>query len=150
MGRVGNYDGDCDSNICYLWDSVHKRAREGKRGQAFLKELEVALLALPEKKLAYGAFCRDGEVCALGSVALKREMDAGASREEAMTLIQNELSEKEEFSDDMDFLEAAKDRLKMTGSLAYDVMEMNDRGKDGWTPEVRYQAVLDWVRKNLK
>jgi hypothetical protein len=61
-----------------MWGYVRYRgalrnAIKGKRGQAFLKELLEAIEALPEKKLAVGAFRdRDGCASALGALALKR------------------------------------------------------------------------------
>lgn len=43
-----------------LWRSNVKRALAGKRGQAALRDLRDALLALPEKRLIEGALCTVG------------------------------------------------------------------------------------------
>ena len=50
-------------------------AIRGKRGQAFLKELIVALEAMPEKRLIAEELIDNGEVCALGCVGRARGMD---------------------------------------------------------------------------
>jgi hypothetical protein len=148
MSRVGNDDWDHESSMTTeMWENIYRRAREGKRGQAFLKELETSLLAMPEKKLISGAFCREGQVCALGSVAVKRKIDAGVPREEAIKWVEAELPENDENDSEDDILNASVRELKMTRSLAYEVMERNDRDL---TDEERYSQVLEWTRENIK
>jgi hypothetical protein len=51
------------------------REIRGRRGQAFLREMLIAMDALPEKKLVQGTFEADGAVCALGSVGRARGID---------------------------------------------------------------------------
>ena len=60
------------------WRQAVRNAIKGKRGQAFLRELRDALEAMPVHELAAQSFTRGGEVCALGSVMLKRGLDASA------------------------------------------------------------------------
>lgn len=58
MGR--QFDGECDDAESWLracaWGWNEKQALRGKKGVAFLRELEAALLALPEKRLIYREF----------------------------------------------------------------------------------------------
>lgn len=44
----------------------------GKRGQTFFRDLVSALEAMPEKRLIPEALIKDGEVCALGALGVKR------------------------------------------------------------------------------
>ena len=79
MGR-SNYSDDCEN--LELWRGNVERTIKSKRGQALLKELEAALVALPDKALTCDDMARpeDDSVCALGAVALKRGLDAGKDR----------------------------------------------------------------------
>ena len=77
-------DGEWDNpDTGYLWGSWVRRAIKGKPGQKFLRELEAALVALPEKELIVDNMAKGGGVCALGAVALKRKLDAGIHRNQA-------------------------------------------------------------------
>ena len=60
-------------NICF-WGAV-KKAVEGKRGQAFLKEMITALDALPKKELIEDELEIEGQYCAIGSVGRLRGID---------------------------------------------------------------------------
>jgi hypothetical protein len=54
----------------------------GKRGQAALRDLETALLEMPEKKIIRGKLAdRQGHVCTVGLLALHRRVLAGEDRE---------------------------------------------------------------------
>jgi len=76
MSRHGYVDFDGEDVLAEgRWRGAMLSAIRGKRGQAFLRELIEALDALPAKELAAHSFTRGGEVCALGSVALKRGLD---------------------------------------------------------------------------
>lgn len=79
MSRSGYTEGDCDDEIAFLryngWRQAVHNALHGKRGQAFLRELIESLDAMPVHELAANSFTKGGEVCALGSVALKRGID---------------------------------------------------------------------------
>lgn len=76
MSRHGYVEFDGDDPLAEgRWRGALKSALRGKRGQAFFRELIEALDAMPEKALAVHSFTRNGEVCALGSIALKRGID---------------------------------------------------------------------------
>ena len=107
MSRSG-YTDDMDDNWALIrWRGAVASAIKGKRGQALLKEMEVALLSLPDKRLIANEFANatEGEVCALGAVALKRRLDKGIDRETAMKEIEKQFPEgceAEEIADEME------------------------------------------------
>jgi hypothetical protein len=73
MSRSG-YSDDCGT--VNLWRGAVDRAIAGKRGQAFLREMALALDNLPVKELIADEVVRDdAHVCAIGSVALARRLD---------------------------------------------------------------------------
>lgn len=75
MGRHGMVE-DCDhtwSFICFR--GAVKKAIEGKRGQAFLKELIAALDSMPNKVLIAEELEHEGEYCAMGAVGAARGID---------------------------------------------------------------------------
>jgi hypothetical protein len=152
MSRVGNSDdcGDYYGNFEYLWDSIYRRAREGKRGQALLRELEAALVAMPVKRLIQGAYCELGEVCALGALAVHRKVLSGLSFQAALAAVEEGLPENEVSHSEHEIIDAAEHRLKMTRSLACQIMGENDDDDEKTTPELRYGRVLAWVRENIK
>lgn len=72
-----DYTDDCDDNLALgRWRGRVKSAIRGKRGQAFLREMRDALDALPEKRLITDELVTaEGDVCAIGAVALARGCD---------------------------------------------------------------------------
>lgn len=126
----------------------------GKKGQAVLKELEAALVALPEKRLIEGALYLDGQVCALGALMLKRETDKRKSGLEpwfaavlAVAWLQK-VSNKCGVDSYQAVLEAQK-YLHTTRALAARIAFSNDEDCQAATPEVRYEKMLAWVRREI-
>jgi hypothetical protein len=76
MSRAG-YDDDVDGWALIRWRGQVASAIKGKRGQAFLRELIEALDALPEKRLIAYDLQEGDNVCAIGSVGVKRGVDMG-------------------------------------------------------------------------
>jgi len=75
MSRSG-YSDDCTDWSLICWRGAVKSAIRGKRGQEFLREMIAALDAMPEKALVVGSLqTEEGDVCAMGAVALKRGLD---------------------------------------------------------------------------
>lgn len=75
MSRSGYTDDDSGNDPLALgrWRQAVKRAIEGKRGQALIRELGVALDAMPDRRLYSGNFATaDGEFCTLGALGMKR------------------------------------------------------------------------------
>ena len=148
MSRSG-YSDDCDGWELIRWRGAVESAIRGKRGQAFLRELEAALVALPKKRLCYHDFASpDGEVCALGALAVKREIDDGASRAEALESVSTQFPEGMEAED-------AGYKLGIAHALAAEITHMNDDcyGYENNTVEEqkqRYKRMLAWVRERIK
>lgn len=75
MSRSGYTDdyGDEDPLAFGRWRGAIRSATKGKRGQAMLRELLVALDAMPEKRLASESLVtEEGEFCTLGVLGQKR------------------------------------------------------------------------------
>jgi len=141
MSRSG-YSDDCE-NLA-LWRRAVENAIKGKRGQAILKEMEAALLSLPQKRLtAYEvANPGTGDVCAIGAVALKRRLDKGMDRLKALEEIDKvypEGCEADEFMEEFD----------VAGALLREITYINDESQRHDSPEKRYEKMLEWVRENI-
>ncbi len=75
MSRSGYSDDSDDYEGPELYRRAVENALNGKRGQAFLRELLEAFDALDEKKLIEG-YLKDGDrVCAIGAVGVRRGVD---------------------------------------------------------------------------
>jgi hypothetical protein len=129
MSRSG-YSDDCDGWELIRWRGAVTSAIRGGRGQAFLCEMLDALDALPDKRLTTGELqTADGDVCALGSVGLKRGAD--------MTQI-----------DPYDADQVAS-FFGVAQALVREIEAENDEGW-GETPEQRWQRMRDWCEHRLK
>ena len=125
------YDVD-DMLRSYAFEHNARRAAEGKKGQAVLRELRDALRALPHKRLIAGDWLdvETGDVCALGALAKARGVAA------------SEMPDEYE-----DGAEAARDLLGIVYPLAFTIIEANDEARV--TPEQRYELVLEWVERRI-
>lgn len=126
-----------------LWRNIVKRSITGKRGQEALRELEAALLALPQKRLISGFVRDEGNVCAVGALGLYREMQAGKSLDDALEAL------PEWADNDFETAEYGRD-LGLTETLAWTIAEANDEKFSDMSPEARYDAMLAWVRDRLR
>lgn len=78
MSRSG-YTGDCDDPLAYgRWQAAVKSAINGRRGQAFFREMVAALDALPVKRLEESVLVCETGCCAMGAVAIARGQDVSA------------------------------------------------------------------------
>lgn len=131
MTRSG-YSDDCEQWSLIRWRGAVASSLRGERGQAFLKEMIVALDALPEKTLVENALEANGEVCAMGAVGLKRGID--------MSKI------------DPEDREQVAEAFGISPAMAAEIAYLNDEYGD-WreeTPHTRWQRMRDWAEKNLK
>lgn len=116
MSRSGYSDDHDDPLALGRWRQAVKRAIEGKRGQALLRELAAALDAMPEKRLASGSFATpEGEFCTLGVL--------GAARGTKMDDLGDE--------DDCDPEEVGR-RFGIASAMAAEIMFLNDEHVDDW------------------
>lgn len=138
MSRSG-YSEDCE-NIG-LYRGAVDRALNGKRGQAFLREMLVALDAMPVKELEESVLVGErGEVCAMGSVCKARGIDT---------------SDVDEYDRD-----AVGELLSVAPSLAAEIAYENDecapyvydtRGRARReTPAERWTRMRAWCASNIR
>lgn len=129
MGRSGYDDGgDYDSWDAIRWRGAVLAAIRGKRGQAFLREMLMALDIMPEKQLINEDLERsDGAVCALGSVGKIRSLNMSDL-------------------DPYDYEIIAK-QFGIARSLAQEIMWENDEAVyyKYETPKQRFTRMRSWV-----
>lgn len=118
------------------WDMIRWRgavasAIRGKRGQAFLRELLVALEAMPDKRLITEDLVCEGEVCALGALGRARKLE--------MSRI------------DPEDYDGIADAFDIAPALVREIEWENDEcGSSRETPEERWIRVRAWVRSRLR
>ena len=150
MSRFSEYD-DWDNETILAtgrWKARMNAVLRGKPAQPFFRELEQALLAMPERRLIEGALVEEGQVCALGQLLAHRQVQAGVSREQALATLEKEFPWGDDPHSNAD---AAARETGMTVSLAELIQWMNDEEVgSGVTPERRWQAMLDWTRAQIR
>lgn len=130
MGRAG-YSEDIDNWQLIRWRGAVASSIRGKRGQEFLRELVAALDALPEKRLIAHELVEGKNVCAIGSVGLRRGVD--------MVKLDPE---------DSDTIAAT---FGIADPLVREIEFINDEAVYyGDTPEKRWQRVRDWAVSQIK
>ncbi len=133
MSRSG-YSDDLDQGALNIYRANVDRALAGKRGQKFLREMLVALDAMPVKELVAGEIVRDdAHVCAIGAVAIARKVDVSAL----------DVYDQEEVGKTFGVARA------MAAEIAYENDERGFRYVDGKyrddTPEERWTRMRAWV-----
>lgn len=106
----------------------------------FLRDLLVALDALPEKKLIRGAFKRDGCFCAVGAYANHK----AAERSERFFKLYPALADSRSYF----YSEVVKEHIKDLGIYNH-VIDLNN-GPEAETDEDRFTRVRGWVEETLK
>lgn len=146
----GDYDGEGPPPE-FWWQTI-RNALKGRRGQAVLRELKAALLALPEGRLIGSAVVREGEVCALGALARER-LAAGSPltcyghRGTSLAELEEKLGE--DLEDEVGSVELGE-ALGLARALAWVIADENDEGGSfNQTPEARYHRMLGWIESHL-
>lgn len=130
MSRHG-YSEDCDDHRQFImWSGQVASSIRGKRGQAFLRDLVVALEEMPEKRLIASELKKDGEVCALGALGVKRGIPL-------------------EHIDPEDY-ELVAANFNIAEQLAREVVYQNDEGCSRMTPEQRWTEMHSWAKNKIK
>lgn len=132
MSRSGYSDELDDHWQLIRWRGAVASAIRGRRGQAFLREMLVAMDALPEKKLIAFELEAHGEFCALGAVGKARGMDMASVEVE-------------------DHENVAK-CFAIPHALACEIMWVNDEWTywERETPEARFARMRAWVESKLE
>jgi len=133
-----------------LWSANVQRHLKGAKGQAILRELRDALLALPKKKLINGRLADEqGCVCTVGALAAHR----GVSLKELAEIIK-----PDERWGEIDAWEAevrTMDLGRRIGLKEVMAVTLAARNDDVWlapvdeTDEQRYIRVLAWVESQI-
>lgn len=112
MSRSGLYEDDGDDPLATgRWRGAVKSAINGKRGQAFLRDLAEALDAMPNKVLVAGELQADnGCHCTLGVIGQKRGLNVAKM--------------------DVDNYDAIADSLDVNAKVAQEIMWENDEAFD--------------------
>jgi hypothetical protein len=169
-----NYSEDEDFTGQFaLWEANTERSIAGKRGQAALRELEAALVAMPRKRLIREAVAdaQTGDVCAVGALSLSIQIRQGVDPKEALARLEAI------DPDDTEGTTGEAERLGIPRMVAWRLVALNDLELEDrfataegpmlmkWlgyqyqagyrvsvevTPEERYEGVLAWVRSKLK
>lgn len=126
-----NYSDECEH--LGLYRNTVRRSINGARGQAFLRELRDALIAMPDKRLTADAFTTETSCCAMGAVALARGID------------RDQLAYVNTYDAD----DAAK-LLGISHALAAEIaFENDDEWGRGMTDAERYGHMLAWAEKRI-
>ena len=131
MSRSG-YQDYCDDILAVgRWRAQVASAIRGKRGQAFLRELAVAMDAMQDKSLITGELVTsEGDCCAMGVVCKAR----------GLNVLEVDENSPEEVGD----------LIGIAHQLAADIAFENDELGHGETPEQRWVRMRQWVAENLR
>lgn len=126
-----NYNEDGDDNWALIcWRGAVSSAMNGKRGQAFLREMLEAMDALPEQKLVASELEMGGAVCAIGSVGRSRGVDMAKLDPEDSQHVANVFGISE--------------------ALAREIVYMNDEwGSHKEKPEERFYRMRRWIKASI-
>lgn len=134
MSRSG-YSEDYENNWdLIIWRGAVASAIKGKRGQAFLRELLEALDAMPDKRLIREELVCDGQVCALGSIGVKRGVEG--------------LEKIDPYDHD-----TLSSTFGIAKALIQEIEYVNDDEGPYWgceLPETRWMRVRQWVTQQIK
>lgn len=149
--RIQFADEESFPNASMLWEANQERSLKGAKGQAALRRLEAALLALPEKKLTADALeDEEGAVCALAALA-KHE---GYRGELKLPEYEDDFGDgkivkwQDESEVEAAMLELAAE-LKVPKMVAIAIIYRNDE-RPHLAPELRYDNMLRWVQRCLR
>jgi hypothetical protein len=165
MSRISYSDDEDFPGQFFIWQANCDRSLRGRKGQAALRELEAALVAMPVKELHREVYVQaSGEACALGALDVHRKVQGGLSRSEALAVCADR--------DPYDSQEHGQ-AMGLPRLVAWKVVEQNDIENDQtWdhvegpsrypgmyadgvryrrdvTPVERYERMLAWVRSQL-
>lgn len=128
MSRSG-YNEDCGGWDLVRWRGAVNSATIGTRGQTLLKDMLVALDAMPIKKLVHGELEADGNYCALGVLGKARGIDL------------QKINPKD--------YDSVSKIFDIAPALAREIVYENDEGWYRDTPESRWRRMRNWVSAQI-
>lgn len=140
MSRSGYSDdfGDDDPLAMGRYRQAVQRALDGKRGQAFLRDLLETLDAMPDKRLYSGSFATaEGEFCILGAHAARKGVKV------------DDLGDAEDGCD----TELVGQRFGIARTMAAEIMYENDEEfyhRDGDRAAERWRHMRAWVVESIR
>lgn len=144
------------NNAAILWEANQERSLKSRKGQAALRRLEAALLALPEPKLIADAIVDDeGLVCGLGALAQYEHYKGGLDlpQQPADDAGNEAWDEWYAMGDGEKVIEdtmlALAEALDVPRMVAIAIIYHNDDSYGSITPEARYTKLLAWARSWL-
>ena len=144
MSRFAESD---DDRPAFWIASAVRRSIASKRGQQVLRDLRAALDSLPARRLIEGTVCENGEVCAMGALAVYRySHDHGFDRDAIVAML-----ERGTYDTDEDTVILGQ-RLGLNKTLATEIAWVNDgpgNANSLWSPETRWEIVSQWVDSHL-
>jgi hypothetical protein len=121
------YSDDFDNNwTLIIWRGAVASAIRGKRGQQLLKDIILALDAMPDKRLIAHALLQDGDVCTLGALGCARQLD----------MAQLDPDEPEEVAQAFGVAPALVREIAFENDEAWGANE---------TPEQRWKRMRQWI-----
>lgn len=159
MSRSGYCDdyGDDDPLALGRYRAQVASAIRGKRGQALLRELLAGLDAMPDKRLVAGELAADGQFCALGVVGQARGLNLAAiDTYDVESLgptfnIAEQLAREIMYVNDEHVSEYRYVEYEVCGPMRpWERHRKSERVPDERAGERRWQAVREWVVKNIK
>lgn len=136
-----------------LWEQALYRAVNGQKGQQVLRDMEAALLALPEPKLIEAGLSDGKGVCAVGAFVAQRRVEAGEDREAVLEGLKRKggWSDRYQIFKGWETEQGTIDQARAQGmqlSIACAVAGEND-WHYGITDEEWYDRMLKWVRERI-
>jgi len=150
MSRLRECEGG-DDGPCLYWANLVRQTKS-QRGQAFLRELLVALEALPDKKLIENAIVQDGCSCSLGALAVHRRVAAGENRDAVLAeLAAINVDIDDSAWDGEEILPWATHALAAPFYLADQIASINDDegGNDETRSTARYDRMVKWLQSQI-
>lgn len=168
MSRSGLQEDDGDDPLAHgRWRGAVQRAINGKRGQAFLRELAAALDAMPDKRLiARELASKDGCLCTLGVIGKARGLALGAMDVDdyeglaASLAVNAKIAQEIMWENDETFCDHEYVRIEICGPMRGDYYD-----RCGWHREehrryievlkedaehLRWQHMRSWVQSHIK
>jgi hypothetical protein len=144
------YD-DYDSTITQeMWQHNVDLALRGRKGQKALRELLLALDAVPGHRLIrdYLVNPEQGEACAVGAWLAYKRIASGQTTDwnDTLRALYQQYGETEGWETG----DIGRRELRVTGTLAQHIAYRNDDYyRSATTPEQLWQATYDWVRSQI-